>query len=117
MCVFSSSDEFDDTYKTNAKSVKITGDVTEIPTDAFKSWTKLVSAEIGSSVEIIGANSFGHCYSLASVNIGTNVKTIKNSAFQSCYSLKSRTPPIYLQPKHMLLYFPNKMKFKIPIFG
>lgn len=70
-------------------SVKIAGytfKVTRVESNAFKGWTKLKKATIGSSVKSIGQNAFYGCKALSGIQIKSSVlKTVEKNAFKDIY--------------------------------
>lgn len=70
-------------------TVKIAGytfKVTRVESNAFKNWTKLKKATIGSAVKSIGQNAFYGCKALTSIQIKTSVlKTVEKNAFKGIH--------------------------------
>ena len=85
-CVAKMSDIFPDSYD-KLTSVTLTGDVTEIPQDAFAGCVALGSFIIPDSVTKIGANAFAGCASLQDVVIPESVTNIGIDAFTGCTNL------------------------------
>lgn len=63
-------------------SVKLPGELTEIPTGAFQNFRKLEDVEIPETVTAIGNRAFMGCYILSGIELPSNLVTIGTSAFQ-----------------------------------
>ena len=72
-----------DEYKDTTKFLIIQSPVQTIERDAFRSWSKLESVEIGNTVTSIGFQAFEYCYDLTNVILGENVQTFNNYCFSS----------------------------------
>jgi hypothetical protein len=70
-----------------------TNSITDIPSDAFRNCTGLVSVTLPNNVNSIGSSAFENCTSLASVTIPNGVNSIGSSTFLNCYKLASITIP------------------------
>ena len=78
--------------------------VSEISSYCFSLQTGIFTAEIPSSVKVLGSNAFSHCYGLSTVSFGYNFNTasggtqiIGESAFMNCHGLQA-------------VYFPADLK-------
>lgn len=76
-------------YKTTITSVSIPNSVTSIGSDAFKSCTRLASAELGEGIEKIGTSAFAKCESLKAISIPDKVTYVDEETFSECNSLES----------------------------
>ena len=78
---------------TALSTVKIGGNVKNIPDYAFKNCTGLTSIEIPNSVTSIGYATFSGCSGLTSITIPDSVTSIGEDAFYGCSGLKCVTIP------------------------
>ena len=68
--------------------------ITSIGENAFRNCTKLISAELPSSLKKINEDSFLDCVSLSDINIPFGVESIGSRAFKGCVSLIELQLPI-----------------------
>ena len=86
------SSMFPDSYD-KLNGVRLTGEVTEIPANAFKGCIVLESFSIPNSVARIGNYAFSGCSGLADITLPDCVASIGSSAFSGCSGLTSITIP------------------------
>lgn len=85
------SDTSWNSYKSSIKHVVITNGITHVGNCNFKEFTKLLTVDIGDSVESIGnsdgassGQSFSYCTSLTQITLGHNVNYIAQQTFYNC---------------------------------
>ena len=75
------------------KTITLPGSITKIEDEAFYGCKGLTTIDIPNTVLSIGISAFFDCTALKSANLGTGVTTIGNMAFKSCSALESITIP------------------------
>lgn len=75
------------------KTITLPGSITKIEDEAFYGCKGLTTIDIPNTVLSIGISAFFDCTALKSANLGTGVTTIDNMAFKSCSALESITIP------------------------
>lgn len=81
----------------NYTSLKITGELTSIPLNAFNESYDLVSVTITAPIENIDNYSFYYCAALTTITMPDTVKTLGESTFERCSHLSSFIIPPLLK--------------------
>ena len=74
-------------------TVTLPGSITKIEDEAFYECKALTAIDIPNTVQSIGISAFYNCIALKSANLGTGVTSIADYAFKSCSALESITIP------------------------
>ena len=69
----------------NLQSIDI-GNITDIPTDAFKNCINLTTIHNSKSIESISSNAFNGCTNLTVIELSQNIRSIESKAFSKCGS-------------------------------
>lgn len=85
-------DPIDHTFSDGRGVITFSGDITDIPYQAFFDNRDLTSITLPANVETIGEEAFFMCTSLTSIDM-PNVTYIEEKAFKDCYSLSSVNMP------------------------
>ena len=72
-------------------SIKLNGNITDLPCRVFANCYALTSVEYPNSVRVIGEAAFAGDFNLPSISINQNVLYIEDSAFSGCNALKTVT--------------------------
>ena len=75
------------TYANGYGKMRFEGDITAIPTNAFKDCTTLSYIILPDTLESIGESAFEGCLALHSITIPTGVQCLDSSTFYNCISL------------------------------
>ncbi len=76
-------------FKTVAKKVVISDDLTNVGENAFADFTKVIDVTISNDVTGIGDRAFDGCYGLTEITIPDSVTSIGEYAFDYCKNLES----------------------------
>ena len=74
-------------------TVTLPGSITKIEDEAFYECKALTAIDVPNTVQSIGISAFYNCIALKSANLGTGVTSIADAAFKSCSALESITIP------------------------
>ena len=80
-------------YADSITSLRITGNITEIPNLAFTRLVNLKEASLPDTIESMCISCFKECSSLEKVNIPASLKTAEYNIFYACESLTEVTVP------------------------
>jgi hypothetical protein len=94
-----------ETYKEQIKTVKISGNVTNISGSAFHGCPNLTSVDIPRFLKTIGEEAFWNCSSLTSVTIPDGATSIGYGAFYGCSSLTSVNIPEHLTSIGVMTFY------------
>lgn len=99
-----------DCSNTEIENVKIAGDVTYVPENAFAHCKKLKKVDIGKKVTYIERDAFYDCTSLKAVKLSDNLRSIYGSAFSNTKISKVKIPKSVDYIGYNV--FPHKTKIK-----
>ena len=78
-------------YRSQIKSIVVTGSVTSIGARAFYSCSNVTSVSLSTNLRAIGTNAFQRCTSLTTISIPNGVTEIGRQAFEGCTKLTTVT--------------------------
>lgn len=81
------------TYSSKVNKVVIEDGITNVGSNAFDSFEKLITVELPNSIKVIGESAFNECKGLISMDIPEGVEVIESYAFLCCWNLEKVTLP------------------------
>lgn len=77
----------ENSYTESYGKLRFDGEVSAIPTEAFKGCTTLTTIILPEEVQSIGAHAFENCVALASIALPEGIRKVEDFTFNNCISL------------------------------